>query len=99
MSMTSLTFCILGLLNWAAEQFRYLLCDQNPRLFIDLKLSGGCALRKQWVTAELLMSSYLIEGRAQQDACLEPKVRAGTGPHGCSRSFSVADVKICRVFY
>lgn len=45
------------------------------------------------------MPSYLIEGIAQQDACLEPEVRAGAGPHGCSGSFSVADVKVGRVFY
>lgn len=47
---------------------------------------GGCAHRIQWVTAELPISSYLIEGGLQQNACLESEVRAGTGSHGCSVS-------------
>lgn len=41
---------------------------------------------------------HLIDHVVEQDACLEPEVRAGTGPQGCSRPFSVANVKICGVF-
>lgn len=39
--------------------------------------------------------SYLTEGVAQREA----EARASAGPRGCSRTFSVADVKVCRVFY
>lgn len=66
-----------GIIKLGCWTVQMLLCEPYPRLFIDLKLSGGSALRKQWVTAELPTSSYLIEGRAQQDACLEPKVSKG----------------------
>lgn len=78
MPMTSLTFGILGLLNWGAEPLRHLLCDPNPRLFIGLEPSAGCAVRMQRVAAELPTSSHLIEGVAQQEACREPEDRAGT---------------------
>lgn len=102
-SLTSLIFRIWEYKTGHLSSSDPRLWDQHPRLFNGLELSKGArpkeamweeAVGPYWAT----QTPYLIDHMAEQDVCLELEVRAGPGPKGCSRHFSVADVKVCRVF-